>query len=148
MPAARNRHGARGAALVEVIISGLLIAIAVSSVMGALLHARRGAGKTGSLERASLHAERLRTELKNYVTDDHSPLEGAPGTPPGSWKLEGDPCDCWALREGAHDASALLPEDFRTRHGATMTYVVSVTVVDGSPLRQADIKVRWEDADR
>lgn len=135
----------RGSILAEALIAALLMGIAVSSVVGGLLSASRSGGRSANRERAAMCTQQLLNELKNYVTADPSPRPEAPGFPAGTWNLPGDPCGCWALQEGVHDATALLPADFRSRAGASMRYTVSVVDVSGEPLRRVQVSVSWQE---
>jgi Tfp pilus assembly protein PilV len=139
--------GQRGAALVELLVAGIVLAFAVSALVGAMLGTSRASHRSKGRETAALYTTMLLEELKNYVTADASPREGAPGDPPGSWKLKGDPCGCWALMEGAHDASALLPSEFRDKAKARLTYTVNVETVgaEGDEVRTVEARLDWEE---
>jgi hypothetical protein len=50
---------------------------------------------------------------------------------------------CWALAEGGHDATAMLPQDMRAGYGATMRYTVANVPFAGKPVPKVTIDVEW-----
>ena len=142
----RKRKGERGAVLVEMLIAGLLLSIAVSAVIGALLGTAQASSKADQREEISLFTNQLLQELKNYVTADYTPVVGAPGVQSGgkgTWRLPGDPCNCWALQVGTHNASSLLPSDWKTKYRAKMIYTVSIVRLNNLDTRRVDVQVDW-----
>lgn len=142
-----------GVALVEVLIAGLLLAIAVSAMMGAMLTSKRSGKRSVEREMAAMESHRLLQGLKNYVAvpaegkEEPDAVEGAPGYPPGSgnWRIEGDPCNCWALAEGDHDATSWLSPLFMADYpGARMTYKVSVVNINNNNVRRVAVSLQWD----
>ncbi len=99
----------RGAALVEIIISLLLIGVAVSAIMSAMLSTSVQSTQSKGRERTALCLNQLLQELRNYVTAETSSSPDAPGGAGASgWKLPKDTCsglgaNCWALAVGSHN---------------------------------------------
>lgn len=122
------RIGVRGSSLVEVMIATLLLSVAVSLITISVLNAMLIQTRVGKKEVVVNSIDRLLVELRNYVTEDTSPRAGAPGSPPGSWKLPGDTCNCWALKTGiTHNGKFFLPAKFvGNPHNATLTYQVTL----------------------
>ena len=137
----------RGAALMEVIISVLLIGIAVSTIMGSVLSTSLQSGHSRDREQAAVSLNQLLQELKNYVTADSTTPNNpdAPGTGPAGWTLPGDACDtCWALDPAfnPHDVSSRLPQSL-TQNGAKMTYTVNVVPVNGLNTSLVTATLTW-----
>jgi Tfp pilus assembly protein PilV len=139
-----RRNAQPGAVLVEIIISVLLTAVAVSAILGAMLSTSQQAARSQARERAALCLYQLVQELRNYVTADASPNPDAPGGGGADgWRLPGDACGCWALDETQpHDVSARLPAEL-AQSGATMSYTVQVVPVNGLQSRQVTATLNW-----
>jgi hypothetical protein len=92
---------------------------------------------------AAREAERLREELKNYVTADLSVTHNAPGSPP--WHLPDDTscAGCWALAEGQHYLSRAPLSKMLTSGPAQLSYTVTLFNWQGREIRQAAIAVSW-----
>lgn len=128
----------------EVLVSTMLLAMLTVAVSSLLL-SMFGAAKAGQARHEiSLEAKKLREHLKAYVTADTSVKDHAPGNPP--WHLPGDlSCSgCWALSDGTHEASALLPESLRLKYKAAMSYTVTSEIFRGRQVRKVRIAVDWE----
>ncbi|HBL16732.1 MAG: hypothetical protein A2X36_16360 [Elusimicrobia bacterium GWA2_69_24] len=141
----------RGSALVEIVISTLVVVMAVAAITAALLSGSVQESSSEAREQLAVAMGQLHEELKNYVSADLTPGPDAPGVedPPDSgtrtWRLPGDSCAaCWALQEGEHDVTARLSSDLTTRYGATMKYVVTASAVNGLVTRQMVTRVQWE----
>ena len=134
----------RGAALVEVVISLLLIGVAVSAIMSAMLATSLQSVRSQDREQAALCMTQLLQELKNYVTADTAANPDAPGgAGPTGWQLPGDACNCWALDETrTHDVTARLPAQL-AQYGAQMTYAVRAVTVNGLDTRQVTATLTW-----
>ena len=134
----------KGGALVEVIISGLLIAIVAAAVMSAVLSSSRNLSRVQTREDVALNLSQLLEELKNYVTADTGIIQGAPGDSAGSWHLRGDSCEaCWALAEGRHDVTGRLDAELRQKCNASLSYNVTVVDVNGLPTRRVEARLEW-----
>jgi len=137
-------RGATGAALVEVLVSCLLLATVAAAVMSAVLSASENIERVQALEDVQLNLTRLLEDIKSYVTAETGPLQNAPGDPPGSWHLPGDSCAaCWALSEGRHDVSGRLDPQFKQKYGASLHYDVSVVEFNGLPTRRVEARLDW-----
>ena len=134
----------RGAALVEIVISLLLIGVAVSAIMSAMLSTSLQSSRSQDREQAALCLNQLLQELKNYVTADTSSNPDAPnGADAAGWQLPGDACNCWALDETqTHDVTSRLPAPL-AQDGAKMTYAVRVVTVNGLDTRQVTATLTW-----
>ena len=143
----------RGAALVEVVISLLLIGVAVSAIMGTMLSTSLQSGPAGRIqnqEQAALCLNQLLQELKNYVTADYTTSN--PDAPGGAgaagWTLPEDTCsglgsNCWALAPGTHNLDVTKAPPACAQNGATMTYAVQVVTVNGLDTRQVTATLTW-----
>ncbi|MDD5656971.1 MAG: hypothetical protein PHF00_06920 [Elusimicrobia bacterium] len=129
-----------GAALVEIIISILIIAFGVAGVAGTLLISSRAPKQAEDKERAATYLSSLLEELRTYVTADTAHNDDAPEP---DWKLHGDACDCWALKAGEHDVSARLDSDFKDKYKAKMAYTVSLVSKNGEDMRQVKAQLDW-----
>jgi len=139
----------RGATLVELLMAVIVLAIAVSMTAGLMLSGGGQAERPKRKEEVSLYIGALMDELKNYVA---APAAGSvePGpdeeaAPGGNWRIPGDACNCWALKEGAHDVTAserFLPKEFRKTHNARLTYNVTL---NPDQTRRVDVTLDWED---
>jgi Tfp pilus assembly protein PilV len=136
MPISRRRGGA----MIEVVISVLILALAVPGIFGAMLSATGQTSVSVEQERAALEVQSLLEELRNYVTANPASSEG-PGAA-GGWVLPGDSCACWALQAGDHEATERLPRDLRDR-GARLRYTVDLVAVNGEPVRRVHARVDW-----
>ena len=143
-PAAVRGRRRVGAALVEVIISVLLMAVAVSAIMSAMVSTSLQSGRSQDREQVALCLTQLLQELKDYVTADPAPSPDAPGgAGPDGWQLPGDACNCWALDETRnHDVTARLPAPL-AQAGARMSYAVKVVQANGLDTRQVTATLTW-----
>jgi hypothetical protein len=148
--------GRRGTAMAEMLVATLLVALAVSMVMGALLNAPTQGKRSEISEKAHSGADLLLETLANYTRDPQAASDPE-ATPPGvpAWHLPGDACtalpaDCWALAAcptGAdcHTATAMLPGDFRAApYNATMSYRVWTETSNGETIRNVSATVNWD----
>ncbi|MDD5656968.1 MAG: hypothetical protein PHF00_06905 [Elusimicrobia bacterium] len=135
----------RGTVLVEVVISILVIAAAVSGLAGALLAAAGAPRQAEVREQAAAHVAGLMEELRFYVTPEPLPDPAAPdgGNGGHDWRIRGDACGCWALQEGVHDVTGRLPAPFLEAWNARMRYTVAVVAVNGEELRRATVSLDW-----
>lgn len=150
-PRARRIRKSYGGTLVEMIISILILATAVTAMAIGLINGPAQFANLQHKERMALAANGLLQELKNYVTADAAPVLGAPGDLDalgrGTWHLPGDNCPdnsyrCWALAPGTHDGSSFLPADLKAApYNAKLLY--TVTMVAGLP--KVDATVTWEE---
>lgn len=129
MGKAKGGAGQAGVALVELLVAMLLVALAVSAVAGSLLSVSRNRGRLERREQGLLHVNQLLQELKRFVSSDPS-AQTADMAPEGCWNFRDPPpagacLPGWALSDGAHDASFLLPGAWRAEFGARLTYTVS-----------------------
>lgn len=133
-----------GATLVEVLV-GAMVLLMMATAVSSLLLSTFGASKTGQTRyQVALASKKLREQLKAYVTEDTSVLLNAPGNPP--WHLPEDTsCEsCWALEDGMHDATGLLPDGLREDHAAKMRYAVTSESYRGRRVKKVRIIVDWE----
>ena len=130
--------------MVEVVIATLILALAVSSFVAGMLSTTMQARKVEGRDRGSRHTNALLQELRNYVTAAPMPAPGAPGNP--AWHLPGDACaGCWALSEGRHDVTALLPAELSAPPlNARMTYTVTLRLSGGDTARAVDAEMTWD----
>jgi type II secretory pathway pseudopilin PulG len=139
----------RGAVMVEVLVATLLLGLSMSAMLGGMISLPLQSEKLESRERAALYTNQLLQELRNYVTGSPIAVAGAPGNPP--WHMPADTCaglpkNCWALEEGLHDVSALLPGDLRAKPlRAKLKYEVTVRVIGGRELRDVRAFMEWDD---
>lgn len=137
--ACRRRPTEAGYTLVEVVIAMLLTAIMVTSVFSVSLTAKQGGGKGGRKLLASQGAKQIANQLRNFVTGDTSvSLANPPGSAFGGWGLTGvggitDNCpgggtSCWALQNGTHTLTGVLPAAFEAApFNARVSYYVTNT---------------------
>lgn len=133
-----------GSTIIEVLISAVILA-SCAVVVGGLLLSTLGFAKRDSTKYEMVLAGRkLREELKSYVTANTSVTLHAPGSPP--WHLpEDSSCtDCWALTEGHHNATAMLPQRLRDTYSATMAYDVSWPGAGQPQTPRVEITLSWE----
>ena len=143
-------RGEGGYTLIEVVISILLTAIIVASVMSVALSSKSSSVKSDRKIIANEASRALTAMLKGYVTADYnqSAVRG-PGTGAGGWKLPGDSSP-YALDCGAHNnITGILPAWFAgAPYNATISYNVSnsggPTCVPGSPPK-VDVTVTWSE---
>jgi hypothetical protein len=139
MPRLRGR---RGATIVEVIMSVLLVASIAVVCATVSITGRANEYRLRKRVAAGLAAQRLLEELKGYVTADVDAAPG-PGGPPNGWGLPGDLCgECEALRPGRHriDAGVWMPE--LAQSTGTLSYVVSLSSADQPTV---ELEVSWRD---
>lgn len=124
------------------LISSAIIAVAAGALLSVILSSRQMEARSDVKLVANLQAKKVLERLRTYVNGDLSML---PGTPPGH--LDGDECGpacsgpgCYALEDCAHDVNSLLPADFVSKHGGTMTYQVTVDPDGG---RKVTVTVTW-----
>ncbi len=122
---------ARGAVLLEVLVSFVILSMAVLTIFSVAAGGTRNEIEVSDAERADNTISALTAALQNYVTANPS-AEAAGSAPSGSWALPGDGCD-WALAtpdEGCavHDATAsgLLDPSLKDRPGVKLTYTVAL----------------------
>lgn len=143
----------KGYTLAEVMVSVVLLAAAMAMVSSVILTVRVHGRHSDRREQVALYSRALEEELKNYVKPEVGvPAAGAPGSP--AWHFPSDPCtgcpggpSCWALAVCEHDASVLLPPEFRAPpYNATMRYTVApVTLVNGQTVLKTQIHVQWDE---
>jgi len=133
-----------GHALVEVIISAVILAVASAAISSMLLSTYSTPHKSIVKHQMLLAERKLREELRAYVTADTSVTENAPGDPP--WHLPEDTncTHCWALSEGDHNATLMIPESLRVKYSAAMRYTVAWEGDGLSKLQKVDIVTEWE----
>lgn len=134
----------KGGVLVEILIAILLLASATMAFMGALLSAPANIDNAERKVEVLKYGEAVLRELSNYVTEETAAVANAPGSPT-PWHLPGDDNSGWALDAGTHDVTSRLPAELQAApFSATMSYEVSVTMVNGLPLRQVDLNLQWQ----
>ena len=124
-------------------MASIILAMAVAAI-GSLLVSVSLAPKRGNAQyEIAFAAKKLREQLKSYVTADTSVTLNAPGSP--AWHLPDDSsCTaCWALAEGAHEATSMLSGDLRTKYNATMQYTVAWEDFAGRQVPKVNIVVDW-----
>jgi Tfp pilus assembly protein PilW len=150
-------RGARGSTLVELVVAMLLVAVAVSSLMAAMLSLPRNQQASQEWERGSFCANSVLHDLRNYVKPagftDAIPTAPTDMTNPASpkpWHLPGDTCtSCWALEAGLHDGTMAMPASCRTgTYAATLAYTVAVVVINGQETRTASAVISWHSKTR
>lgn len=146
-PAARKRTSAfrrrAGAVLAELLVAGIILLMTAAAVAGMLVSVAAASKTAHARYEVSLAAKKLRENLKSYVTEDISVTENAPGNPP--WHLPEDAAcsSCWALAEGRHEATALLPSSLKSGYNARMFYTVINQSPRGAAFRKVVISVEW-----
>lgn len=133
----------KGVSLIEIIISSLILLMAATAVSILLLSTFTSRKREEAMYGVSLGAKKLREELKSYVTGDTSILLNAPGRPAWHLPVDSSCSDCWALQEGEHDATGLLPASFREKYRAAMKYKVRSEIFRGRVVRAVRINVDW-----
>ena len=138
---AASRNGIAGSTLVEVMISILLVATAVASTTPIMISAHIAPVEDDIRRQMSLSARQLKETLRNYNTPTPTITLGAPGLP--AWHLpEDSSCiACWALEDGDHDATAMVPASLRSAYNARMTYRVATVAAPGA--KEVRIYVAW-----
>lgn len=133
----------KGVSLIEIIVASMILVTVSMAVSFLLLSTLTSRQREEATHNISLGAKKLRETLKSYVTADTSVVLNAPGSP--AWHLPEDSscASCWALEEGAHEATTLLPSDFRAKYGATMKYSVKKELFNGREVRNVRISVDW-----
>lgn len=143
-PAAGSLRLRRGAALVEIIISMLLIGVAVSAMMSAMLSTSLQSGRSEDREQNALCLNQLLQEVRNYVTADTSSSPDAPnGAGPKGWTLPGDTCNnCWALAQGKHTI-AVDQAPAACANATAISYVVTPVTVNNDTINQVTAQITW-----
>jgi len=142
-PASKKMKTRKGVSLIEIIVASMLLVTVAMAVSFLLLSTLTGHQREEATHNVSLGAKKLREMLKSYVTADTSVVLNAPGSP--AWHLPEDSscASCWALEEGTHEATSLLPLSFREKYGATMKYSVKKELFNGREVRNVRISVDW-----
>lgn len=139
----RARSARRGYTLVETLVAVMLISVVVTSVFSLVLTAKMGSKKTGRRAEALYYVQQYRELLKAYVTADTS----VPGPTPG-WVLPGDPCGCYALSNGTHNLTPLLPASFTGPPASgQLSYTVTDVACGGGgllPCKNVTFNVSWQ----
>lgn len=133
----------KGFTLVEVSVACLMLGIVSVGMAGLLLTAVVVPKMDNARYEAAFAAKKLREHLKSYVTADTGVTLNAPGNPPWHLPFDSSCDDCWALSNGVHDATAMLPEDLKVNCGATMRYVVGRETYAGRQITKVRIAVDW-----
>jgi Tfp pilus assembly protein PilV len=131
---------------VEIIISLLLIGVAVSSVMSAMLSTSLQSGRSQDQEQSALCLNQLLQELRNYVTADISPNPDAPGGGGASgWSLPEDTCgnNCWALAAGKHTIDVAQAPTACANATAISYLVTPVTLNNKNTISQVTAQITW-----
>lgn len=150
-----------GYTLIEVVISMLLTAVMVSSVMSVALTAKRGEARNERKLVANQASRQLTASLKNYVTADSATTTiSGPGTGTNKWGMTSaagsgqvkDDCgsgvscaanSCYALQAGSHTLCGFLPSWFEAApYSAKIIYFVSYPGGASSP-PQVNLTVDW-----
>lgn len=133
----------KGNTLIEVMMASIILAMAVAAIGNLLLTVFTVPKRGNAQYEIAFAAKKLREQLKSYVTADTSVTLNAPGSPP--WHLPDDSSctNCWALADGAHNATDMLSSDLRTRYKATMRYTVTRELVAGRQVPKVRIVVDW-----
>ncbi|HVE14176.1 MAG TPA: hypothetical protein VNI01_12325 [Elusimicrobiota bacterium] len=143
------RSPSRGATLVETLAAVLLLSIAVSSLMAAMLSLPRNQMATQNWERATFCADAVLHELRSYVKPAYftaavptAPTDTTDPAHPIAWHLPGDSCpSCWALDVGTHDGTQAMPASCRAApFNGTLSYTVTV---NGQDVRSVTADVTW-----
>lgn len=139
------RVDAKGVVLVETLVATLLAAVITSGVFMAILSSRQALAKSDVRTQATASAKQLLDLLGNFVTADPSAATVA-YAPYNCWNFR-DPNDAggvclpgWALADGNHDATFLLPAELQGNFSAAMSYVVT-TRADGT--KSVAVSLAW-----
>lgn len=130
--------------MVELLISMLLLATAVSAILAGMLSAPQNLNRAQRKVQGTQYAEALLQELKNFVIDETLISDGTVSA--ADWHLPDDTNPDWALADGDHDATAMLPSAFRSApFNASMTYAVSTVLQNGLPTKSVSVQLSWSE---
>jgi len=132
-----------GAALVEVVVGSMVLAMAAAIVGNVLLSSF--VVKNYDRVRFTLAGETvaLKEALKNYVTADTHVTLNAPGVPPWHMPEDSSCSGCWALAPGTHDVTQRLPVELRSKYAATLKYTVAGRSYKGRGVSYVKVEANW-----
>ena len=144
-----------GYTLIEVVVSLLLTAVLVSSILSVTLSSKKGSGKAERKLIANQLSRDLTSRLKAYVTaDPTTAIIPGPGTGANSWSMTSgsivDSCgNCYALSPGSHTLGNFLPAWFAAApYNAQATYFVDYpqpySVANGT-VPWVNVTISWTD---
>ncbi|NNN05780.1 MAG: hypothetical protein HKL90_07750 [Elusimicrobia bacterium] len=122
----------------------LLLLVAASGVLSALVTDRQSVGRTQRRAAAAQVVRRVSQALKAYVTADTALVAG-PGVAPNGWGLPGDACGCYALQAGAHPLSAAAWAPELAALGGAVSYTVTTTPTALGPQPTVAFSVTWQE---
>ncbi len=168
-------RGRRGYTLMEVAIAMLLTAIMASAVFSIALSAKRGGARGLRRVIADEGARQLTERLKGFAAPnigwtDPLTISSGPNSrnTASSWYLtenvgsaplildscgDSDPgaASCYALAEGTHTVTGILPDWFKDGYGAKLKYYVDYPQTIGaggptnSPVPRISVSVTWNE---
>lgn len=137
-------RGRRGATLVEVVISILLVAMMTGPIMSTVLSASMAQKRSEHRVAAAAAARGLSERLKAFVTADRS-LANGPGVGRDGWSLPGDGTEAYALAPGTHRLDAGVWAPGLKDCGGSISYSVAVRDTPSGPEPDVRMNVSWED---
>ena len=128
----RALQGGRGIILVEVLVGILLTAIITAGVFMAIMSSRQALQKSDVRTQGTAAAKMLLDMLGNFVRPD--PAVSQISNVYAPWQcwdfrnphtLAGTCGAGWALSDGLHDVTFLLPTELRTKYSGSLQYTVA-----------------------
>lgn len=135
-------RGERGASLVEVVISMLLLAMMTAPIMSTVLTGSLSSKRADRRLSAASSVRAVSENLKAYVTADPSLVQGA-GAGPDGWTLPGDRSNLYALAPGHHELDPVRWAPGLNGFGATISYDVTVRTTNSGPEPDVVFNVAW-----
>ena len=136
----------RGAALIEVVVSTLLLAMLTVPIMSVVLSGAMASGRTQRRMQAAAAVRRVSEHLKAYVTADRAVALG-PGDGADGWILPGDASGLAALQAGHHALSTdlwLQPLAAKPYDGV-ISYDVTSRMTQSGPEPDVRFAVSWNE---